>query len=220
MNFDIAAEMLEDMGIPVKTVRVCDDVASAPSDRRTDRRGIAGNIFAIKIAGAATSAGLDLEESYRVTAKARDHVYSMGIALTSSSIPGEEKPVFDLPDDEMEYGVGIHGEPGIRRTKMMSADQIVEDLVSKILEDSGIQKGDTVCTLVNGLGATPLTELYIMNHRLAELLSEREIQVHDMEVGTLITSMEMAGASITLMKLDAELQKYYDMPCSSPHYKK
>lgn len=220
MNFDIAAEMLDDMGIKTKTVRVHDDIASAPKDRDTDRRGIAGNVFVIKIAGGATASGLDLEESCRVAAKARDNVYSMGIALSSSAIPGEKRPIFDLADNEMEYGVGIHGEAGVKRTKMMPADQIVEDLVSKILEDSGIQAGDTVCTLVNGLGATPLTELYIMNRHLAQLLRERGIAIHDMEVGTLITSMEMAGASITLMKLDSELQTYYDMPCNSPYYKK
>nr|WP_325185881.1 dihydroxyacetone kinase subunit DhaK [uncultured Oscillibacter sp.] len=220
MNFDIAAEMLDEMGIETKTVRVCDDVASAPKERYTDRRGIAGNVFVIKIAGAATASGLSLEEAYRVTAKARDHVYSMGIALSSSAIPGEKHPIFDLADDEMEYGVGIHGEAGIRRTKLMPADQIVENLTDRILEDSGIQSGDTVCSLVNGLGATPLTELYIMNRRLSQLLREKGIHVHRMEVGTLITSMEMAGASITLMKLDDELQKYYDMPCNSPYYKK
>lgn len=220
MNFDIAAEMLDEMGIETKTVRVCDDVASAPKERYTDRRGIAGNVFVIKIAGAATASGLSLEEAYRVTAKARDHVYSMGIALSSSSIPGERHPIFDLADDEMEYGVGIHGEAGVRRTKLMPADQIVENLTDRILEDSGIQPGDTVCSLVNGLGATPLTELYIMNRRLGQLLEEKGIRVHRMEVGTLITSMEMAGASITLMKLDDELQKYYDMPCDSPYYKK
>ena len=220
MNFDIASEMLDDMGIQVKTVRVSDDVASAPKDRWTDRRGIAGNILTIKIAGAATASGLDLEEAFRVASKARDNVYSMGIALTSSAIPGEEKPIFDLPDDEMEYGVGIHGEPGVRRTKMMPADQIVDDIVAKLLEDSGIQAGDEVCTLVNGLGATPLTELNIMNHRLAVVLREKGIRIHNMEVGTWITSMEMAGASITLLKLDEELRKYYDMPCDSPYYYK
>lgn len=220
MNFDIAAEMLEEAGIQTKTVRVHDDIASAPKERDTDRRGIAGSVFVIKIAGGATASGLNLEESYRVTAKARDNVYSMGIALSGSSIPGEKRPIFELADDEMEYGVGIHGEAGVRRAKLLPADEIVDHLASRILEDSGIQGGDTVCTLVNGLGAAPLTELYIMNRRLEQLLREKGIHVHDMEVGTLITSMEMAGASITLMKLDSELRAYYDMPCRSPHYSK
>lgn len=220
MNFDMAAELLGDMGIEVRTVRVHDDVASASKENYLDRRGIAGNILVIKVAGAATASGLDLEEAYRVACKARDNVYSIGVGLSGATIPGESKPIFELADDEMEYGLGIHGEPGVRRVKLQSADEIVDELVEKILEDSGIQAGDTVCTLVNGLGATPLLELYIMNRRLAQVLQEKGIQVHNMEVGTLITSLEMAGASITLMKLDDELKGYYDMPCSSPYYKK
>ena len=201
MNFDIAGEMLGDMDIPVKTVRVWDDVASASKENYLDRRGIAGNVLVIKIAGAATASGLDLEEAYRVACKARDNVYSIGVGLSGATIPGEDKPIFTLADDEMEYGLGIHGEPGV-------------------LEDSGIQAGDTVCTLVNGLGATPLLELYVMNRKLARLLQEKGIQVHDMDVGTYVTSLEMAGASVTILKLDDELKNYYDMPCRSPYYKK
>ena len=220
MNFDIAGEMLGDMDIPVKTVRVWDDVASASKENYLDRRGIAGNVLVIKIAGAATASGLDLEEAYRVACKARDNVYSIGVGLSGATIPGEDKPIFTLADDEMEYGLGIHGEPGVRRVKLQTADEIVEELVEKILEDSGIQAGDTVCTLVNGLGATPLLELYVMNRKLARLLQEKGIQVHDMDVGTYVTSLEMAGASVTILKLDDELKNYYDMPCRSPYYKK
>lgn len=152
--------------------------------------------------------------------KARDNVYSIGVGLSGATIPGEDKPIFTLADDEMEYGLGIHGEPGVRRVKLQTADEIVEELVEKILEDSGIQAGDTVCTLVNGLGATPLLELYVMNRKLARLLQEKGIQVHDMDVGTYVTSLEMAGASVTILKLDDELKNYYDMPCRSPYYKK
>ena len=209
-----------DMDIPVKTVRVWDDVASASKENYLDRRGIAGNVLVIKIAGAATASGLDLEEAYRVACKARDNVYSIGVGLSGATIPGEDKPIFTLADDEMEYGLGIHGEPGVRRVKLQTADEIVEELVEKILEDSGIQAGDTVCTLVNGLGATPLLELYVMNRKLARLLQEKGIQVHDMDVGTYVTSLEMAGASVTILKLDDELKNYYDMPCRSPYYKK
>lgn len=220
MNFDMAAEMLGDMGVTVRTVRVWDDVASASKENYQDRRGIAGNVLVIKIAGAACASGLDLEEAYRVACKARDNVFSIGVGLSGATIPGEEQPIFTLSNDEMEYGLGIHGEPGVRRVKLQSADEIAEELVDKLLADSGIQAGDVVCTLVNSLGATTLLELYIINRRLAQLLQERGIHVHDMDVGTYVTSLEMAGASITLMKLDDELRSYYDMPCRSPYYKK
>ncbi len=220
MNFDIAAELLGDMGVETRTVRVYDDVASAPRENREDRRGIAGNVLVIKIAGAATASGLTLDEAARVAAKARDNVYSIGVGLSGATIPGEDKPIFELSGDEMEYGLGIHGEPGIRRVKLMPADQMVDELVRRILEDSGITFGDTVCTLVNGLGATTLLELNVINRRLAQILEQKGIRVHAMEVGSLITSLEMAGASVTLMKLDGELQAYYDMPCASPYYQK
>ena len=220
MNFDMAAEMLGDMGVTVRTVRVWDDVASASKENYQDRRGIAGNVLVIKIAGAACASGLDLEEAYRVACKARDNVFSIGVGLSGATIPGEEQPIFTLSNDEIEYGLGIHGEPGVRRVKLQSADEIAEELVNKLLADSGIQAGDVVCTLVNSLGATTLLELYIINRRLAQLLQERGIHVHDMDVGTYVTSLEMAGASITLMKLDDELRSYYDMPCRSPYYKK
>ena len=220
MNFDMAGEMLNDMGMTVRTVRVWDDVASASKENYQDRRGIAGNVLVIKIAGAACASGLDLEEAYRVACKARDNVFSIGVGLSGATIPGEEQPIFTLSNDEMEYGLGIHGEPGVRRVKLQSADEIAEELVNKLLADSGIQAGDVVCTLVNSLGATTLLELYIINRRLAQLLQERGIHVHDMDVGTYVTSLEMAGASITLMKLDDELRSYYDMPCRSPYYKK
>lgn len=220
LNFDMAAELLEDIGIESRTVRVWDDIASAPRDRIEDRRGIAGDLFVVKIAGAATSAGLDLEEAYRVTAKARDNTFSIGVGLAGATIPGEENPIFTLPDDEIEYGLGIHGEPGIRRAKMLCADDLVTELFEALLQDSGIKSGDTVCSYVNGLGSTTMMELYIMNRKLRALLDEKRIPVHDMQVGSYITTQEMAGASISLLKLDDELQHYFDMPCSSPHYSK
>jgi dihydroxyacetone kinase len=199
---------------------VWDDVASAPKDRYADRRGIAGDVFVIKIGGAATGAGLSLDESYRVTARARDNTYSIGVGLSGGTIPGEARPSFELPEDEIEFGIGVHGEPGIKRVKIQPADEIVDTLVEKILEDSGIKAGDRVCTLVNGMGATTLSELYIMNRRLRMDLQERNIEIHDMQVGSHITTQEMAGASVTLFKLDDELQEYFDMPCWGAHYSK
>jgi dihydroxyacetone kinase len=220
MNFDMAAEMLEDMGVQSRTVRVWDDVASAPKERTEDRRGIAGDVFVIKIGGAATGAGLDLDEACRVTAKARDNVFSIGVALSGGTIPGESGPSFTLPDDEIEFGMGVHGEPGIMRMKITPADEIADILLDKIIEDSGIKAGDCVCTLVNGLGSTTLAELHIMNRRLAGRLREKGMSIHDMEVNSFITTQEMAGASVTLFRLDDELKEYYDMPCWSPYYSK
>ena len=219
LNFDRAAGELEAQGIRVKTVRVWDDVASAPRERTEERRGIAGDVLMLKIAGAAC-AELPLDEAYRVAAKARDNLYSIGVGLEGATIPGQKEPIFTLPGDEMEYGLGIHGEPGIRRVRMQSADAIAEELVAALLRESGIKKGDTVCTYVNGLGSTTLMELMIVNRKLSLLLKEAGIKVHDMDVNSLVTTMEMAGASISIMKMDEELLRYYDMPCSSPYYTK
>ena len=176
-----AAAALEAKGIPTRTVRIHDDVMSAPKERITDRRGIAGDVLALKVAGAACAA-LPLDEAYRVCTKARDNLYSVGIGLEGATIPGQKDPIFTLPPDELEYGLGIHGEPGVRRVKMQTADEITESLLNSILEDSGIKAGDTVCTYVNGLGSTTLMELMIINRKLAELLAEKGIKVHDMDV--------------------------------------
>ena len=219
LNFDKAAQNLEKEGIPVRTVRVWDDIVSAPIERKTDRRGIAGDVLMLKIAGAAC-AELPLDEAYRVTAKANDSLYSIGVALEGATIPGQKDPIFSLPPDEIEYGLGIHGEPGAERMKMQSADEIVERLYREIKAESGIKAGDTVVTYVNGLGSTTLMELMIMNRKLSMLLKEDSITVHDMDVNSLVITQEMAGASISIMKMDGELLKYYDMPCRSPYYSK
>ena len=219
LNFDKAVERLKAKGIRTKTVRVRDDVVSAPRERYDDRRGIAGDYFVLKVAGAAC-AKLDLEEAFRITQKAAWNTFTVGVGLQGASLPGHSEPIFTLPAEEMEYGLGIHGEPGIRRIRLEKADDIVDNLVDVILQDSGIKEGDTVCTYVNGLGSTTLMELMIMNRRLAILLKEKNIKVHDMQVDRLVTTMEMAGASISLMKLDDEIREYYDVPCSSPYFTK
>ena len=173
----------------------------------------------LKIAGAAC-ASLSLDEAYRVVSKANDLLFSAGVALGGCTIPGQKEPLFTLPPDEMEFGLGIHGEPGVKRVRMQSADEITESLLNLLLEESGIQRGDRVVTYVNGLGSTTLMELMIMNRRLALLLKEKGILVHGMDVGSFVTSMEMAGASISLLKLDDELRAFYDLPCRSPYYSK
>ena len=155
-----------------------------------------------------------------MTVKARDNLFSVGVGLEGATIPGQKEPIFSLPPDEIEYGLGIHGEPGVQRIKMQTADTIAENLLSTILEDSGITEGDTVCTYVNGMGSTTLMELMILNRKLSLMLKEKGIHVHDMDVNSLVTTMEMAGASISLMKMDEELLTYFDMPCSSPYYKR
>ncbi len=220
MNFDIGAEMAADEGIEVKTVRIWDDVASAPPERMDDRRGIAGDLFVIKVAGGVAATAQDLEEVYRVTAKARDHTRSMGVAVAAGSIPETGEPTFELPDDEIEIGMGLHGEAGVSRGKMLPADVLVEKMMARILADLPFVSGDEVCLLINDLGATTMMELLIVNRRVRQILRDRDIEVHDTTIGSFCTSQEMAGFSVSLMKLDDELRRYYDMPASSFGYTK
>ncbi len=215
MNFDIAAEMAADEGIEVKTVRIWDDVASAPPERVHDRRGIAGDLFMVKIAGGAAATLNDLGDVYRVAAKARDHVRSMGVAVAAGSIPETGELTFELPDDEIEIGMGLHGEPGVSREKLLPADPLVDKMMGKILPDLPFSAGDEVALLVNDLGATTMMELLIVNRRVRQILREKGIRVHDTVVGSYCTCQEMAGFSITLMKLDDELKRYYDLPARS-----
>ena len=216
LNFDMAAELLELEGIASRTVRVMDDVASAPPERLTDRRGIAGDFFVIKVAGAACDAGLTLDEAFRVTAKARDNTRTMGVASAPGTIPGLETPAFTLPAGEMEIGLGLHGEPGVRRGKMMQADATVDEMLSLILPDLPFRAGDRVCVLVNGFGATTKMELFIACRRTRERLQQEGLHIHDMQAGNYAVCQEMAGFSLTLSRLDDELQKYYDWPAWSP----
>lgn len=220
LNFDMAEELLNDDGIPTAHVRVWDDVASAPKERIQDRRGIAGDVTVIKVAGAACDAGLSLEEVVRITEKARDNTKSIGIAVSPGQIPGLDKPTFELGEDEMEYGMGIHGEPGIQRTKMQPADVLTEELYRNLMKDAGLLKGDEVCVVINGLGATTNLELAIVYRKVKQLLDKDGIIVYDSDMNNFCTSQGMGGFSITFMKLDDELKIYYDMPCYSPYYAK
>jgi dihydroxyacetone kinase-like protein len=215
MNFDIAAELAAEAGISTRTVRIWDDVASAPPERMQDRRGIAGDLFVIKIAGGVSALAPDLDEVFRVTTKARDNTRSMGVALAAGSIPETGEPTFQLPDDEIEIGMGLHGEPGVSRQKMVPADALVEDMMARIIADLPFQLGDEVCLLINDLGATTMMELLIVNRKARQLLKDSGIHVVDTVIGSYCTCQEMAGFSITLMRLDAELKKYYDLPASS-----
>jgi dihydroxyacetone kinase-like protein len=213
MNFDMAAEMAAMEGIEVRTVLTTDDVASAPPERRAERRGVAGNFFIFKAAGAACDLMLPLDECERLARKANDRTFTMGVALAPCSLPHTLKPNFALGDDEMEIGLGIHGEPGVARGKLESADKMADALLDRILPEMAPSKGDSVAVLVNSLGATPLMELYLLNRRVSHRLADLGVSTHATWVGNYCTSMEMAGASITLHHLDGELARLLDHPC-------
>ena len=219
MNSQMAEEMAEFEDIKVARVIVDDDVAVKNSTYTTGRRGIAGTVFVHKIAGARAAQGGTLAEVKRVAEKVVANVRSMGMALTACIVPIAGKANFSLADDEMEIGMGIHGEPGISRTTLTAADEITATLLGKIIDDLPFQAGDEVAVLVNGLGATPLMELYIMNRKISEICSAKGIRIHRSYVGEFMTALEMAGASITLLKLDAELKALLDAPADSIAFK-
>lgn len=218
LNFDMAEELCDMDDIPTAHVRVWDDCASAPKDRISDRRGIAGDIYVIKVAGAACDAGLSLEEVLRVAQKARDNINTIGLATAPGSIPGLNKPTFELGEDEIEFGMGLHGEPGIERTNMKPANELVDRMYRELKEEMELKSGEEVAVLVNGLGSTTLLELNIVYHDLDKKLKEDNIQVHDAEIKNYCTCQEMGGFSITLLKLDEELKRYYNAKCFSPYY--
>jgi phosphoenolpyruvate---glycerone phosphotransferase subunit DhaK len=204
MNFDMAAEICQMEDIPIKTVLVTDDIASAPLDKKKERRGVAGDFYVFKIAGAAADKGMDLDEVSRLAEKANDMTISMGVALGPCSLPHTLEPSFVLENNEMEIGLGIHGEAGVRKGNLLTADEITTELMDKILNEMNGSK--KVSVLINGLGSTPLMELYIMYRKTYEILSKNNIEIHSSFVGEYVTSLEMNGASITIMKLDDELQ--------------
>jgi dihydroxyacetone kinase-like protein len=216
MNFDIAAEQAGEEGILVSTVRITDDVASAPKADLLRRRGIAGDFFVFKAAGACADQGAPLQEVVAAAQKANDNTRSIGVALSSCTIPASGKPIFHLDEQEIEIGMGIHGEPGQSRQPLASADTITDILVASVLEDLPFRRGDEVAALVNGLGATPLCELYIVFRRVGQILSESGIHIHRSYVGEYSTSLEMTGCSVTLMRLDDELRQWVDYPAECP----
>ncbi len=221
-NFDMAAEMADfEEGIRVESVVAGEDVASAgpasPNEKNT-RRGVAGIIFVYKCAGAAADAMLDLDEVKRIAQKAAENVRTMGVALSPCIVPRVGKPGFEIGEDEMEIGMGIHGETGIRRGKLEPADQIVTEMLDKIVADIPYVSGDEVAVLVNGLGSTPLDEQYIVTRKIDQYLKEKGIKVHRYYVGEYATAIEMAGFSISLLKLDDELKKYLEAPARTPFF--
>ncbi|MNO58945.1 PTS-dependent dihydroxyacetone kinase, dihydroxyacetone-binding subunit DhaK [compost metagenome] len=216
MNFEMAKDMAEMEGIQVSTVVVNDDVAVENSTYTAGRRGIAGTVFIHKLAGAKAETGASLEEVTRVAEKVIDNVRSMGMSISSCIVPAAGKPNFTLAENEMEIGMGIHGEPGTHREEIKTSDEITEHLVNKILEDMHLEDGTEVAVMVNGLCSTPLMELYIVNKKVNEMLTEKGIKIHKTFVGEFMTSLEMAGFSVTLLKLDDELKELLDAPADTP----
>ena len=214
MNFDMAREMAEMDGIRVESVVVRDDVAVPDSTYSTGRRGIAGTVFVHKIAGAKAETGASLDEVKAAAEKANANIRSMGMAMTPCTLPAVGKPGFELADDEIEIGMGIHGEPGVERTKVLSARETAQILLDKILDDYDFT-GSEVALMVNGLGGTPLMELYILNNDVQDILAQKGIKIYKTFVGNYMTAIEMAGCSLTLMKLDEELKELLDAPCST-----
>lgn len=216
MAFEMAAEMAEAEGINVRTLFINDDVAVEDSLYTIGRRGVAGNFFVIKAVGAAAEAGADLDEVVRIGKKVNEATRTMGIALTACTPPAKGSPLFELGDDEMEVGVGIHGEPGRRRAKIAPADEIVDDLLAAIVPDLPFSSGDEVALMINGLGGTPISELYILYGIAHSKLANRGIKVTRSYVGEYCTSLDMAGASLTLVKLDREIADLLAAPAEIP----
>ncbi len=218
MNFEMAAEMAEADGILVKQVVVNDDVAVKDSLYTVGRRGVAGTVFVHKIAGAAAEKGEDIHKVQAVAQKVADNVRTMGAAIRPCIVPAAGKPGFELAEDEMEVGIGIHGEPGTHREKIKTADEVVDLLLEKILADIDYSESE-VAVMINGAGSTPLMELFIINNRVSDVLKEKGIAVYKTYVGEYMTSIEMEGFSISLLKLDAELKSLLDEKADTPAFK-
>ncbi len=212
MSFDMGKELAEAEGINIATIIVDDDVAVKDSTYTVGRRGVAGNFFVIKAVGAASEQGASLEELVELGNKVNSVTRTMGMALTSCTPPAKGSPLFELGDDEMEMGVGIHGEPGRSREKLASANAIADELLEAVRSDLPYESGDEVALMINGLGGTPISELYILYGRAAQQLADKGINVTRSYVGEYCTSLDMAGASVTLVKLDDQLNQLFDAP--------
>ena len=218
MNFDMAKELAAAEDIRVEQVVGAEDVASAPKGQEHKRRGVAGIFFLYKCAGAMAEAGSSLDEVKRVAEKAGANVRTMGVALSPNIVPEVGKPQFSLGENEMEIGMGIHGEPGIRRGALRKADAIVEEMMGAVLSDLPFASGDRVAVLINGLGATPKEEMYLLYRKVGLILKEKKISVFQVYVGEFATSLEMAGASISILRLDEELTRLLAKPARSPFF--
>jgi dihydroxyacetone kinase DhaK subunit len=218
MNFDMAAEMAEMEGIQTATVIGTDDVASMPKGQESQRRGVAGLFYIYKIAAAKAEEGASLEEVAEIATYTNDHVRTIGVALSPCTLPEVGKPTFTIEDGKMEIGMGIHGEPGYYNGEIQTADEVSEALVSKIYDDLSLEEGSEVSVLVNGLGATPLEELYIVFRKVKNILEEKQIAINKVYIGEYATSLEMAGLSISVLKLNDELKRLLNAPFVTPFH--
>ena len=207
MNFEMACEIVAEEGIKTKKLIVADDIASASYEEKLKRRGIAGMIYIFKIAGSLAESGKSIDEVYKLASLANENIRTLGVALSPCILPEAGKPTFEISDDEIEIGMGIHGEPGIKREKLRQADPLVDDLCERLLADIKLQSEEKVSIMINSLGSTPLEELYIISKRVNENLTKLKIKIIKSHVGRYATSMEMAGMSITVLKLTDELEK-------------
>jgi phosphoenolpyruvate---glycerone phosphotransferase subunit DhaK len=212
MNFETAAELLEEDGIATLTCTVSDDIASAPPERRLERRGVAGGVLVLKAAGARADEGVSLEELAALAAHANERTRTIGVALGPCTVPAAGRPTFELPEGELDLGMGIHGEAGVYRGPLVSADELADTLVDRLLADRPAAGGEPLLVLVNGLGATPVMECFVVLRRVAALLEAEGLRIHRALVGEYVTSLEMTGLSVTLMHLDEELRRLVDAP--------
>jgi dihydroxyacetone kinase-like protein len=219
MNVDMAVEMAEEEGITVKQVIANDDVPSAPRGSEDKRRGVAGEILMWKIGGAMAEKEGSLEEVTVASRKAIENTRSMGVGLSPCIIPAVGKPNFTLGENEMEVGIGHHGEPGIKKMEIKTADEVAEMMLDIILPDLPFEKGNDVCVLISGLGSTPLLELYIIYRKVSNVLTDKNINVYRAYVDNYFTSLEMAGVTLTLMRLDGQLKQLLDVPADAVHFK-
>lgn len=219
LNFEMASEMLELEGIETINIKVTDDLASAPKNKKENRRGIAGDLFVIKVAGAAAKQGLNLEECARIAEKANQSISSIGVGIAPFINPINQQENFHLGPEEIEFGLGIHGEPGIKKTNMQPANELVDELFNLLVVEQNLSDQTELIVMVNGMGSTTLMELYIVNNRLAERLNHTKVTVIQTLVGNYCTTQEMAGFSISLFAVDQELKELYLAPANSLFFK-
>ena len=220
LNFNMAQEMAIDEGIKVDQVRINDDISSGPKNNREVRRGTTATPLILKIAGAASTANLNFDTLKVLVQKAVDNSRSLGVSLSGCTLPETGLSTFSLEDGKMEFGMGLHGEAGIKKVDIMTADNTTQTILDLLIEDLPFNKGDEVIALINSYGSTTKMEMYIIARKIHSYLHQKNISIYSTEIGEFCTSQEMAGVSITLMKLDDELKTYYDMPCDAPGFKK
>lgn len=218
LNARLAVDMAQDEGINVDSVVLWDDIASGPPERPEERRGIAGQMFPFKMAGSAAEEGLPLAEVKRIAEKARDNTRTLAVALTSCIHPVSGEMMFDLPADEIEIGMGVHGEAGAGRRKLGTADEIMEIVAERVIADRPYVAGEEVCVLINGMGSTTLMEMFILHRRLAMILEAKDIAVYKARIGNFITTQESAGFSLSLCAVDEELKHFWDAPANCPYF--